>query len=193
MQKRLCFIYTETTGLHKTNSCVTKKELFKYARMVTLNYEIGYFNSNNKDRQFIIENKVRTIVRPRCMVIPKETEQYHNISQEIAMKEGTDPDIVISKLKKDLEKVDIIVSHSVDFHLRTILAEAVRYNINLDLSKFMIIDIMNFNENYTKLKDLATMLKVDILLPSIDLIKNVFIKLYRKFEKATKSESILSY
>ena len=193
MQKRLCFIYTETTGLHKTNSCVTKKELFKYARMVTLNYEIGYFNSNNKDRQFIIENKVRTIVRPRCMVIPKETEQYHNISQEIAMKEGTDPNIVISKLKKDLEKVDIIVSHSVDFHLRTILAEAVRYNINLDLSKFMIIDIMNFNENYTKLKDLATMLKVDILLPSIDLIKNVFIKLYRKFEKATKSESILSY
>jgi DNA polymerase-3 subunit alpha len=193
MQKRLCFIYTETTGLHKTNSCVTKKELFKYARMVALNYEIGYFNSNNKDRQFIIENKVRTIVRPRCMIIPKETEQYHNISQEMAMKEGTDPEIVISKLKKDLEKVDIIVSHSVDFHLRTILAEAVRYNINLDLSKFMIIDTMNFNisgpyENYIKLKDLATMLKVDSLLPSIDLIKNVFIKLYRKFEKANKSD-----
>jgi len=191
MHKRLCFIYTETTGLHKNTSYVIKKELYKYARMVTLNYEIGYFNPNSdpKKREFITENKVRTIIRPRCMVIPKETEQYHNISQELAMKEGTDPDIVISKLKKDLEKIDIIVSHNVDFHLKTILSEAVRYNINLDLSKFMIIDTISFhhNENYIKLKDLATMLKVQFSLSSVELIKNVFIKLYRKYEKSIKN------
>jgi hypothetical protein len=46
MYKRLCFIYTETTGLHQTNKDVSKKELFNYARMVTLNYIIGYFKDN---------------------------------------------------------------------------------------------------------------------------------------------------
>lgn len=189
MHKKLCFVYTETTGLHKTNHNVIKKELFKYARMVTINYIIGYF----KDiKEFICEKKVRTIVQPRCMVIPKDTEKFHNITQEMAMKEGTDPDIIIKTFKKDIEKIDIIVSHNVDFHLKTILSEAVRYNINLDMSKYIIIDTINFTPNtmqaqeYIKLKDLAARLKIKEDYSNVELIQEVFIKLYKKFEKSCR-------
>jgi DNA polymerase III epsilon subunit-like protein len=130
------------------------------------------------------------------MFIPKETEIFHNITQEMAMKEGTDPDIIIKTFKKDIEKIDIIVSHNVDFHLKTILSEAVRYNINLDLSKYIVIDTINFTPNtmqaqeYIKLKDLAIRLKIKDIIddPSynVELIRDVFTKLYKKFEKSCR-------
>jgi DNA polymerase III epsilon subunit-like protein len=189
MHKKICFIYTETTGLHKSNKNVIKKELFKYARMVTINYIIGYFKDM---KEFVSEKKVRTIVQPRCMFIPKDTEKFHNITQEIAMKEGVDPDIIVKTFKKDIEKVDIIVSHNVDFHFKTILSEAVRYNINIDLSKYIVIDTINFTPNtmqaqeYIKLKDLAIRLKVKENQSIVELIQEVFIKLYKKFVKSCR-------
>ena len=46
MSKRLCFVYTETNGLHHSTGDVNKKKLYSYARLVTLNYEIGTFKNN---------------------------------------------------------------------------------------------------------------------------------------------------
>ena len=185
MTKQICFIYTETTGLHKTNEMVSKKYLYNYARMVTLNYMIGHVEDNN----FIQSKNIRMIVKPRCMNIPKETEQFHGITQQHALDSGIDPKQVIETFKKDIDNIDIIVGHNIDFHFKTILAEAVRYNINLNLSNYTIIDTISFFHNYgfIKLKDLATNLKVKVLSDTNDmntvLIKDVFIKLYKKFEK----------
>jgi len=92
MSKRLCFVYTETNGLHNYNGEVNKKKLYCYARLVSLNYEIGVFKNN----QFHLEKKVKQIVRPRCMVIPQETVEYHGITQEYANANGTDPEQVIT-------------------------------------------------------------------------------------------------
>lgn len=189
MYKRICFVYTETTGLHQINENVSKKKLFGYARMVTLNYEIGLI----KDKEFIQEKVLRQIVKPRCMVIPEETIEYHGITQQIANEKGVDPELVISQFKNELKTVDIIVSHNIDFHLRTILAEAVRYNINLDFNKFIIIDTINFFHNFgfIKLKELAR--KVGIKkIPNTNetnvvLIRDVFFKLYAKFKKSIET------
>jgi DNA polymerase III epsilon subunit-like protein len=188
MYKRICFIYTETTGLHSCNKPVIKKKLYAYSRMVSLNYEIGYLKSN----EFIQEKVVRTIAKPRCMYIPKETEEYHGITQEYATKNGVDPEIIINQLKDDLKNVDVIVSHNVDFHLRTILAEAVRYNIILDFNNYIIIDTINFYHSFgfIKLKDLALKLKLKNIpeiiknQKNVEVIKNVFLKLYVKFIKS---------
>jgi DNA polymerase III epsilon subunit-like protein len=189
MSRKICFIYTETTGLHQGGGYVSKKELFKYARMVTLNYEIGCCNVDNM-KEFVIEKKVRSIVKPRNMYIPKDTEQYHGINMEMANSTGVDPSDLIKQLKNDLMDVDVIVSHNVEFHFKTILAEAVRYNINLDLSNYIVIDTIGFFHNYgfIKLKDLATKLKIKNIPEKpeqfVELIRNVFLKLYHKFEKA---------
>ena len=47
MHKRICFLYTETTGLHQSNYPVSKKKLYTFARMVSINYIIGYLKDNN--------------------------------------------------------------------------------------------------------------------------------------------------
>jgi hypothetical protein len=185
MEKKICIIYTETTGLHQTTKDVTKKELFNFARLVVLNYEIGYV----QDKHFIQEKKVRMIVKPRNMVIPKDTEQFHGITQEYAIENGTDPMEIINIFKSDIKKVNVIVSHNIDFHLKTILAEAVRYNIFVDISKYIIIDTINFYHDYgfLKLEDLATRLKINHEeYDKLDLIIIVFFKLYKKYQKSLK-------
>lgn len=183
MTKKICFVYTETTGLHKTNDIVSKKYIYNYARMVTLNYMIGTY----ENKMFIPTKNERIVIKPRCMFIPKETEKFHGISQMLALDKGVDPKVVIEQLKKELVGVDVIVSHNVDFHFKTILAEAVRYNINLDLSKYTIIDTISFFHTYgfIKLRDLAMNLKInDIPDKNVEIIKDVFFKLYEKFEKS---------
>lgn len=194
MSKRLCFIYTETNGLHNTecNSDVNKKKLYSYARLVSLNYEIGVFKNN----EFVLEKKIRQIVKPRCMVIPQETIEYHGITQEYACANGVDPEQVISTFKADIKNVDIIISHSVDFHFKTILAEALKYNIAIDFNKYVVVDTISFYHSYglIKLKDLAMKLHIKDIKESndsnVELIKNVFFKLYVKYEKSLdKSET----
>lgn len=184
MHRRIGFIYTETTGLHQTNESVSKKNLFCFARMVTLNYEIGYLN----DKQFIQEEEVRLIIKPRCMVIPEDTVKYHGITQDYAIKNGIDPEDAINKFKNDFKDVDIIVSHNIDFHLRTIIAEAVKYNIPLEFTNYLIIDTISFYHEYgyVKLKDLATKLSIKNIddKTNLELIRSTFFKLYMKYQKS---------
>jgi DNA polymerase III epsilon subunit-like protein len=185
MSKKICFLYTETTGLHQTYDAVTKKNLFCFARPVIVNYEIGSYN----DGDYITENQTRTVMKPRCMIIPENTVQYHGITQKYALKKGTDPEIVIQKFKDDLKDVQIIVSHNIDFHLKTIIAEAVKYNISIDFTKFIIIDTISFYHNYSypKLKDLAEKLSIkNIPENNLDIIQSVFFKLYRNYKKSIK-------
>lgn len=186
MSKRLCFVYTETNGLHNYGGDVNKKKLYCYARLVTLNYQIGVFKNN----QFVLEKKVRQIVKPRCMVIPQETVEYHGITQEYANANGIDPEQIITTFKADIKSVDIIVSHNVDFHLKTILAEALKYNIAIDFNNYVIIDTISFFHPYgfIKLKELAMKLHIKDVKESndanVELIASVFFKLYVKYEKS---------
>jgi DNA polymerase III epsilon subunit-like protein len=185
MDKQICFIYTETNGLHKTDESVSKKKLYCFARMVCLNYEIGYFKNN----EFIQEKKVRFIVKPRCMTITDETTAFHGITQQVANDTGSDIEYILKSFKEDIKSVDVIVSHNIDFHLRTILAEAVKYNFLIDFKNYIIIDTLSFYHNYgyLKLKELAKKLKItDDLDNNLELIKNVFLKLYVKYQKTVK-------
>lgn len=186
MFKRICFIYTETNGLHNTSEDVSKKKLYCYARLVSLNYEIGIFKNN----EFILEKKIKQIVKPRCMFIPEETIKYHGITQESASANGVDPEIVINNFKADIKNVDIIISHSIDFHIKTLIAESLKYNISIDFNNYIIIDTINFYHSYgfLKLKELAMKLHIKDIKESnesnVELIKNVFFKLYIRYEKS---------
>lgn len=188
MHKRICFIYTETTGLHQTSQPVSKKILYNLARMVTMNYEIGYIENNI----FIQEKYINHIIKPRCMYIPENTFQFHGITQEIANNKGKEIEFVIEELKANLKNVDIISSHNIDFHIKTIQSEAVRYNIILDFNKYIIIDTISFYHNYgyIKLKDLALKCDIKNILENnknnLELIKLVFIKLYQNYENSIK-------
>lgn len=177
---KICFFYVDTTGLHKTNETVTKKNLFEFARLVTINYYIGTYNNINNE--FEEEINIRKIIKPRCMIIPDETVQYHNITNDIALNEGEDIELILNKFKNDIKDVDVLVSHNVDFHLKTIISELVRYNIILNFCDYNIIDTISFNHqyHYPKLMDLAKNLKVKRTNKSqIEIITDVFFKLLK--------------
>lgn len=186
MNKKLCFIYTETTGLHKYGGEVSKKKLDCFARLVKLNYEIGYI----EDKQYFLDKEVSHIIKPRCMYIPDETIKYHGITNEIAKEKGVEIEDVIKEFIEDVKDIDIIISHNIDFHLRTILAEIIRYNIYFDISKYIILDTISFSHNYgfIKLKDLAQKVGIKEINETnennTELIRNVFFKLYNKYKKS---------
>ena len=101
-----------------------------------------------------------------------------------------DPCEALNLFKIDLKNVDILISHSVDFHLKTILAESLKYNISIDFNKIIIVDTISFYHSFgfVKLKDLAQKLKIKDIPENnknnVELIKNVFFKLYSKFQKS---------
>lgn len=150
--KNICFLYTETNGLHELNEDVIKKNLYGFARLVSLNYEIGYLENN----KFISSIKKRIIIKPRCMFITDESIKIHGITNEFAEENGNDIEETLSNFMTDLKNVSIIVSHNIIFHIRTVQAECIRYNLSNDFTKFIIIDTINFYHSYSfpKLKDL---------------------------------------
>ena len=193
-ETRICFLYTETNGLHQIDHDVDKKKLFLYARLVTLNYKIININNNE------IELIKRFIVKPRCMTISNDSMKYHKITNEYANKVGIEIDIILKEFKKDIENVNIIVSHNLNFHLRTLIAEYVKYNIIIDFSNYIMIDTISFFHKYglIKLNILAQYLKIDfnymqdiskkgkLAKYNLELIILVFFKLYNKYKKSLK-------
>ena len=179
---RLCFIHTDTNNLHQTNDDVSKKNLYCFARLVKLTYEIGYM----KNKEFISEKKISNIIKPRSMYISPEITKIHGIEHKEAEEKGIDPEIIMNEFKNDIKKVNFIISHSIDFHLKTLIAEALRYNIMIDYNKYIIIDTMSFyyNHEYIKLSVLNKKLLNDNNKNTIDMIKNVFFNLYNKYMKS---------
>ena len=187
MPKLICFLTTQTNGLHESNDFVSKKHLFEFARPVLLQYTIGY----REGKEFIETKKEKFIFEPECLVISKEAEKIHGISFSKASKKGEKSEYIMNRLKNDLKNVHVIVSHSIAFHIKALQVECFRTNVYIDFSNFIIIDTMSFYHKleYPKLKDLAKeLLKKDYSKkkPSynIILIRKCFMKLYGKYEKS---------
>jgi hypothetical protein len=193
MDKIICFIYTETTHLHEKNDFsqneLSKKNLYCFNRLVSLTYEIGYY----KNKQFITTKKVNHIVKPQCMYITEYSTENHHITQDIANDKGKDIVDIITELKLDINKIDIIIGYNINYHLKTLLAETIRYNMPVDLSSYIIIDINNFYHNFKncQLEELFTLIdsknaQTKNFNEKIDIIKLIFFKLYSQFKKSLK-------
>ena len=185
MSKKVCFIHTETTGLHEINNYkVYKKNLFGFARMVSLSWIIA--TRKEKDN-FEIIKKEKFIIKPRCMNIPDDCVKYHGISQKIGLTKGTDIEVVLEKFIKDLVDVKVISSHGLDFHLRTLQAELVRYNRPVDFNKYLLLDTNSFQHGITP-STLTNISKVYLKKPLddkgivIDVICELFFKFYNDYE-----------
>ena len=180
--KIVCFLYTDTNGLHELNENVTKKKLYGFARLVSLNYEIGYVKNN----KFISEINNKIIIKPRCMYISEESIKIHKITNELANETGKDIEEALNNFLENIKNVDILISHNIIFHLKTIQAELIIYNILFDFKKYIIIDTISFYHNisYPKLKDLHEKLlnKTPKNKSNLELIKKCFFVLYSQYE-----------
>jgi len=180
--KKICFLYTDTNSLHELNEDVTKKNLFGFARLVSINYEIGYV----EDNKFVSKINNRIIVKPRCMYISDESIKIHQITNEIAYETGVEIEKVLDTFLNDIKDVEILISHNIVFHLRAIQAELIRYNIQFNFKKYLIIDTINFYHqlSYPKLKDLYEKLlnKKPKKKSNLELIRKCFFTLYNQFD-----------
>jgi DNA polymerase-3 subunit alpha len=186
MTRRICYLYTETNGLHELDENVSKKNLFGFARLVALNYEIGYIESCN----YNLIKSVRKIIKPRCMFISDASIKIHGITNEIAKAEGSEIESVLNDFLADLKSnnVTVIVSHNITFHLRTLQAEYIRYNLSFNFLNYIIIDTISFYHQlyFPKLKDLYEQLynKKPKTKTNLELMKLCFNKLYDDYEKS---------
>lgn len=176
----ICIISTSTNGIHQTNQMVSKKIMYKFARMISLNYIIG----DIEDDKFIQKKKQKFILTPKCINFDTTAQKFHGITQEKALSKGKDNIWVLKEFKKDLVNVKHMVSHNLPFHIKAIQVECFRTAIIIDFKKFNLIDTISFNHKfeYPKLLKLCEMLKVKESDSNLKMIKNVFMKLNQASE-----------
>ena len=115
------FFDTETTGLPK-NWKAPINDIDNWPRIIQIAYEIY-----TEDGRFY--KKENFIVKPIGFIIPEESTKIHKITNEFALVNGTELDIVLNQIKKDLSYCDIIVAHNLDFDFSVLACEFLRKNI----------------------------------------------------------------
>lgn len=188
-ESKVCIIYTKSNGLHHhPTEHLTKKKLYSFARLVQLDYEIGIFKYSpeiTKNNKFKLLVKKSFIIKPRCLNIPNESVEKHGITNEIAKEKGVEIETVLNNFVSDMFDVKVVITHDINFHLKTIMAEYLRYNISFSFVPFVIVDTKTFYHSLEnpKLKELYNHLykkeyKND---DKLELIKLCFIKLYEQY------------
>lgn len=181
--KKVCFLYTDTNGLHNTNENVSKKNMFEFARLIRLKYIIGYYEKSSdyhESNKFKELKKEKLLLKPKCIRFNEKAQEFHNIEYSKAMKKGKDNEYLMNKFKNDLKDVDIIIGHNLMFHLKTIQVELFRSCTYINFNNFTLVDIMKFGHNlvFPSLDKLQKKFNIKDKNDNIKLIKKLFPKLY---------------
>jgi DNA polymerase III epsilon subunit-like protein len=97
--------------------------------------ELAYIIYNDDKTIF---KSVNYIIRPDGFVI--DNSRFHGITTEDAKEFGVDIQDVFKEFETDLEDINVIIGHNINFDLHIILSECYRSN-NIDLvSKIKKID-----------------------------------------------------
>jgi DNA polymerase III epsilon subunit-like protein len=120
---------TETTGLPtERNPSIIATHKWPY--IVQLSY-ILYDTDNN-----IIENYVDRIIKiPNNIIISKESENIHKITNEINKTKGVEIKRELVEFNETLALADIVVGHNISFDKRMIMVECIRHKIQQNFTR----------------------------------------------------------
>jgi DNA polymerase III epsilon subunit-like protein len=182
---KICFLYTDTNGLHKTNDFVSTKNLYKFARLIAIHYMIGEYNNN----KIINANFKKIILKPNTINFDKVAQSFHKITMEEANSVGIDNKIAITEFKNDLSDVKIIVGHSLPFHIKAIQSECFRTAIDINFAKYILIDTMSFGHSYEhpKFVDMLVKYNINKKLNQLEQYRDLFLILYNNYKKTIKN------
>ncbi len=184
---KICFIYTDTNGLHKTNDYVATKNLYKFARLIAIHYMIGDYDGNLKN---IVTNQrfINIILKPKTIYFDKVAQSFHNISMEDAEAKGIDNNLAITQLKNDLSDVKVIIGYSLPFHIKAIQSECFRTAIDINFGKYILIDMMSFGHSYEHPKFAEMLVKYNInkKISQLEQYRDLFFILYNNYIKTIK-------
>jgi hypothetical protein len=178
---KVCFIYTDTNGLHKTNDYVSTKNLYKFARLIAMHYMIGDYNGGKFTESF----RKDIILKPKTINFDPSAMKIHKITPDDANAKGVDNVNAINMLAKDIENVDIIVSFNLPFHLKAILVECFRTAIPIEFNKKTLICMASFGHKYEypKYADITKTFKINIKQSQLDQYKDLYFILYDEYKK----------
>jgi hypothetical protein len=181
---KICFIYTDTNGLHKTNDFVSTKNLYKFARLIAIHYMIGDYDGSLKN---VITN--HKILKPKTINFDKVAQSFHNISMDDANIKGIDNNKAITELKNDLSDVKIIIGYSLPFHIKAIQSECFRTAIDINFGKYILIDMMSFGHSYEhpKFADMLVKYNINKKLSQLEQYRDLFLILYSNYVKTIKT------
>lgn len=122
--KMYLIIDVETSGLPRSRSASFKDlEAFDSARVVSIAWQ--FLNES-----FDLVKSVSLIVKPDGFKIPFSAQRIHGISQDVAVKNGSEWRDVCRELLIDLKRCKVIVAHNMGFDFNVIRSELYRSKQN---------------------------------------------------------------
>lgn len=178
---KLCFIYTDTNGLHKSNEYVSTKNLYKFARLIAMHYVIGDYN----DGKFTESFRKNIILKPKTINFDSNAMKIHKITLSDANMKGIDNNVAINTLAKDIENVDIIISFNLAFHLKAILVECIRTAIPIEFNKKILVCMGSFGHQhkYPKYAELVKTFNIDVKKTQLNQYMDLYFFLYDAYKK----------
>jgi len=121
---QIMYLDIETTGLAKDNS-ISYSDLENWPFIVQLSYILSGFKYvwNTQTKNFIL--------KPNNFKINISSSEIHGITNADAINDGFDRKEVFNYILKQLEHIDYIVGHNIDFDINVLKCEILR-NTNID-------------------------------------------------------------
>ena len=134
---------TETTGLPKDwKAPITNSD--NWPRLVQLAWQI-----HDLEGKFVCAKNL--IVKPENFEIPFSAEKIHGISTSKAIELGKDLQDVLQEFIEDVNSVEFIVGHNIEFDIKVLDAEFHRKTISSPFSNKISIDSKESSTDYCKL------------------------------------------
>lgn len=157
---KILFFDTETTGL-PVNFYEPYTNIENWPRLVQLSWITE--DTDTKEKK---ENDF--IIRPEGFTIPDAAAKIHNITTEIAERDGVNLRAALSDFVQDMLLADLQVAHNIEFDKNVICSEIYRTAIKLMGEKELLLEFgfriqnyfmnkrsictMKLGTNYTKIK-----------------------------------------
>ena len=126
---------TETTGLPKTK-VINEKTISEWPYIVQLSYII-YDTEDNK----IIKISDNIINIPDSIDMPREITAIHGIDRNKMNEVGKPMKEVLSEFLTDINCIDLIVAHNIEFDINMITAEIYRSALQIENSDIKEINL----------------------------------------------------
>ena len=141
--RNILFFDTETTGLPK-NWDAPVTDFDNWPRLVQLAWQI--YNSKGD----LIEEK-EYIIRPEGFIIPKDSNNIHKITTEIALAQGVNLNLVLNDFISITRDSSLLVAHNYDFDSKIIGSEFLRNGFDNVLSNQKSLCTMKSSVNFCKI------------------------------------------
>lgn len=157
---KILFFDTETTGL-PLDYDEPYTNIENWTRLVQLSWITE--DTDTKEKK---ENDF--IIRPEGFTIPDAAAKIHNITTEIAERDGVNLRAALSDFVQDMLLADLLVAHNIEFDKNVICSEIYRTAIKLMGEKELLLEFgfriqnyfmnkksictMKLGTNYTKIK-----------------------------------------